>query len=200
MTRDDIEIKAKSTLYDGFFRMSLYEFRHRLFGGGWSKMMTREIFERDPVAAVLPYDPVRDSVVLLEQFRPGVMAAGHPNPWVTEIVAGIIEDGETPQAMCHREAAEEAGCTLGELVPIAEFFPSPGGCTEYVYLFCGRVDSDGLGGIHGRDDEEEDIRVFVEPTDDALQRLANGEIGNAIAILALQWLALHREALKARWA
>ena len=171
MTRDDIEVDGKTRLYKGFFEMSLYKFRHRLFDGGWSKPMTREVFERDPVAAVLPYDPVRDRVVLLEQFRPGVMAAGHSNPWVVEVVAGIIENGETPEAMCHRAAVEEAGCTLGELVSISNFFPSPGGCTEYVYLYCGRVDSDGLGGIHGLDHEEEDIRVFVESTDAALRRV-----------------------------
>ena len=199
MKRDDIEINARTSLYKGFFEMSLYTFRHRLFDGGWSGTMTREVFERDPVAAVLPYDPVRDTVVLLEQFRPGVMAADHPNPWTVEVVAGIIEDGETPEAMCHREAMEEAGCTLGELVPIANFFPSPGGCTEYVYLYCGRVDSEGLGGIHGLDHEEEDIRVFVESTDDALRRMESGSIGNATAILALQWLALHRAELQARW-
>lgn len=200
MTRDDIELGEKTTLYKGFFEMSLYRFRHRLFGGGWSRTMTREIFERKPVAAVLPYDPDRDTVVLLEQFRAGPMAAGHDNPWMIEIVAGIIEDGETPEAMCHREAEEEAGCTLGELVPIAGFFPSPGGCTEYVYLYCGRVDSAGLGGVHGLDDEEEDIRVFVESTDDALRRMEAGGVANAIAILALQWLALHRDELRARWA
>jgi ADP-ribose pyrophosphatase len=197
--RDDIEINRRTSLYKGFFEMSLYTFRHRLFDGGWSGTMTREVFERDPVAAVLPYDPVRDTVVLLEQFRPGIMAADHPNPWTVEVVAGIIEDGETPEAMCHREAMEEAGCTLGELVPIANFFPSPGGCTEYVYLYCGRVDSEGLGGIHGLDHEEEDIRVFVESTDDALRRMESGSIGNATAILALQWLALHRAKLQARW-
>lgn len=199
MKRDDIEINGRTSLYKGFFEMSLYTFRHRLFDGGWSGTMTREVFERDPVAAVLPYDPVRDTVVLLEQFRPGIMAADHPNPWTVEVVAGIIEDGETPEAMCHREAMEEAGCTLGELVPIANFFPSPGGCTEYVYLYCGRVDSEGLGGIHGLDHEEEDIRVFVESTDDALRRMESGSIGNATAILALQWLALHRAELQARW-
>jgi len=199
VTRDDVEIDKKTRLYKGFFEMSLYRFRHRLFAGGWSRWMTREIFERNPVAAVLPYDPVRDSVVLLEQFRAGVLAASHENPWMVEIVAGIIEDGETPEAMCHREAKEEAGCTLGELVPILNFFPSPGGCTEYVYLYCARVDSQGLGGIHGLDHEEEDIRVFVEPTDEALRRLARGGIDNALAIVALQWLALHRDELRARW-
>lgn len=200
MTRDDVEIQERKRLYKGFFEMTLYKFRHRLFEGGWSKFMTREVFERDPVAAVLPYDPVRDTVVLIEQFRPGVMAAGHENPWTIEVVAGIIDDGETPEAMCHREAREEAGCTLGELLPIANFFPSPGGCTEYLYLYCGRVESEGLGGIHGLDHEEEDIRVFVESTDDALRRMESGSIGNATAILALQWLALHRDELRARWA
>ncbi len=199
MTDDDAEILDRSTLYSGFFEMALYTVRHRLFAGGTSPAFTREIFVRPPVAAVLLYDPGRDRVVQIEQFRAGKLASGRPNPWMIEIVAGIIEPGETPEEMARREAMEEAGCTILDLEPIVKFYPSPGGCSEFVHMFCGRVDSDGIGGIHGLDDEQEDIRVFVESSDTALTRLANGEIESSIAIIGLQWLALNRDRLRERW-
>jgi len=199
MTDEDAELLDRSILYKGFFEMALYTVRHRLFAGGTSPTFTREVFVRPPVAAVLLYDPTRDSVVQIEQFRAGKMASGRPNPWMIEIVAGIIEPGETPEDMAHREAMEEAGCTILDLEPIVNFYPSAGGCSEFVYMYCGRVDSHGVGGIHGLDDEQEDIRVFVETTDDALTRLASGEIESSIAIIGLQWLALNRDRLRAAW-
>lgn len=199
MTDEDAELLDRSILYKGFFEMALHTIRHRLFAGGMSPPFTREIFERPPVAAVLLYDPDRDSVVQIEQFRAGKMASGRPNPWMVEIVAGIIEPGETAEDMAHREAMEEAGCTILALEPIVNFYPSPGGCSEFVYMYCGRVDSAGVGGIHGLDDENEDIRVFVEKTDDALARLAKGEIESSIGVIGLQWLALNRDRLRATW-
>ena len=151
------------------------------------------------MAAVLPYDPVRDAVVLIEQFRAGKMLSGAADPWMIEVVAGIIEDGETPEAMVRREAVEEAGCRIGELETLPAFYTSAGGSSEYAHLFCGRVDSSGVGGIHGLDCEDEDIRVIVEPADRALERLARGGIDSAIAVVALQWLALNRARLRAQW-
>ena len=199
MAGSDAELLERSTLYKGFFEMALYKMRHRLFAGGMSRPFTREVFLRNPVAAVLPYDPVRDTVVLLEQFRAGMFAAGAERPWMIEIVAGIIEEGETPEKVAHREAKEEAGATIADLEPVMTYFPSAGGCSEYVHLYCGRVDSDGLGGIHGLEHEDEDIRVFVDKTDQALARLARGEIENSLAIIALQWLALNRDRLRQQW-
>jgi ADP-ribose pyrophosphatase len=194
-----VETVEQRTLYEGFFPLTLYKIRHTLFAGGMSRPFTREVLLRAPVAAVLPYDPARDAVVLIEQFRAGKLAAGAADPWMIEIVAGIIEEGESPEAMARREALEEAGCTIGALESLPGFYPSAGSCSEYVHMFCGRVDSRGVGGIHGLDDEDEDIRVIVEPADRALERLACGEIDNAIAIVALQWLALNRGRLKAQW-
>jgi ADP-ribose pyrophosphatase len=164
-----------------------------------SRPISREVLQRAPVAAVLPYDPMRDTVVLLEQFRAGKMLAGAEDPWMVEIVAGIIEEGETPEVMARREALEEANCEILALEPLPGFYPSAGGCSEYVHMFCGKVDSEGLGGIHGLDHEDEDIRVWVEPADRALERLERCELDNAITIVALQWLAVHRERLRAAW-
>lgn len=189
----------KTVLSDGFFPLILCTVRHSLFKGGMSRPFTREVLQRRPVAAVLPYDPARDQVVLIEQFRAGKMLSGAADPWMIETVAGIIEDGETPEAMARREAVEEAGCTVTALERLPSFYPSSGGCSEYVHMFCGRVDSDGIGGIHGLDHEDEDIRVWCESTDRALGRLEAGELDNVILIVALQWLALNRERLRAQW-
>ena len=199
MPEKSAELLDKSVLYDGFFSLILYKIRHTLFAGGLSRPFTREVLQRRPCAGVLPYDPVRDAVVLIEQFRPGKMAAGFADPWMIEIVAGIIEEGETPEQMARREAMEEAGCQVQALQPLPGFFPSPGGCSEYIYMFIGRIDSDGVGGIRGVDHEDEDIRVIVEPADHALERLERGEIESSITIVALQWLAMHRESLRAQW-
>jgi len=194
----DVEIIEKTTPYQGYFRIDTYRLRHRRFGGGWTEVMSREMFERGHATVVLPYDPARDAVVLIEQFRIGAYAAGI-EPWLIEPVAGIVEAGETPEAVARREAIEEAGCELAELEPIATVMPSPGGCSEILHLFCGRVDSAGVGGIHGLAHEHEDIRAFVLPLDDALKRMAMSEYNNASTVITLQWLALNRQRLKKMW-
>lgn len=199
MPRKIAEFIERTTLSDGFFPLILCTVRHSLFAGGMSRPFSREVLQRDPVAAVLPYDPVRDTVVLLEQFRAGKMLAGAADPWMVEIVAGIIEEGESAEDMARREAQEEANCEILALERLPGFYPSAGGCSEYVHMFCGKVDSEGLGGIHGLDHEDEDIRVWVEPADRALERLERGELDNAITIVALQWLAVHRERLQEAW-
>jgi ADP-ribose pyrophosphatase len=194
-----VEVVEKTTPYDGYFRIDVYRLRHRCFGGGWSEVMSREIFERGQAAVVLPYDPSRDEVVLIEQFRIGAYAAGLA-PWLIEVVAGIVEPGETPEDVVRREAQEEAGCEITTLETIGTVLSSPGGCSEVLYLYCGRVDSEGVGGIHGLDREHEDIRAFTLPADIALERLTRGEFNNASTIMTLQWLALNRERLKQSWA
>ena len=195
---EDIELFDREIVYDGYFRLDRYRLRHRQFAGGMGPVLTREILERGKVAAVLPVDPVRDRVVLIEQFRPGAWAAGRA-PWLLECVAGVIEPGETPAALARREALEEAGCIVTELVPIASFLTSPGATTETVRLFCGRVDSEGVGGLHGLAGEGEDIRAEAIPVEDAVALLDEGRIVNAKTIIALQWIARHYASLKQRW-
>jgi ADP-ribose pyrophosphatase len=200
MDRDkDVEIIVKETPFQGYFRIDRYRLRHRLFAGGMGRPIRREVFERGHAVALLPYDPVLDQVVLIEQFRIGAYAAGRA-PWLVEIVAGIIEAGETADDVARRETQEEAGLTIiGELEPIAEYLASPGASTETVAVFCGRVDASRADGIHGHADEGEDIRVLAMPVDDALARLAAGKIDNSPGIIALQWLALNRERLRRKW-
>ncbi|MHA1599232.1 MAG: NUDIX domain-containing protein [Alphaproteobacteria bacterium] len=196
--RDRVEILARTTPYRGYFRIEKYRLRHRRFDGTWSEVMDREVFARPPAAAVLPYDPVRDVVVLIEQFRIGAHVAG-VDPWLVEVVAGIIEPGETPEEVAHREAIEEAGCHILTLELIGRILPSPGGDSELVDLYCGKVDSAGIGGLHGLDHEHEDIRAFVLPFAQAFERVTESEVTNANALIALQWLALNRDRLREAW-
>jgi ADP-ribose pyrophosphatase len=193
-----VEVIEKTTPFKGYFQVDLYRLRHRKYDGGWSGEMTREVFERGHAAAVLLYDPQRDSVVLIEQFRPGAYAAAM-EPWLLEIVAGIIEEGETPETVVRREAEEEAGCTIGALHPIGCYLATPGGSSETLTIYCGQVDSVGAGGIHGLDHEHEDIRVLPMSRAEALEKMAQGGVTNLTAAVALQWLALNYTELMRIW-
>lgn len=194
----NVEVLEKTICFEGFFRIEKYRLRHRLFSGDWSQPLVREVFERGHAAAVLPYDPIRDEVILIEQFRVGALGA-QDGSWLLEIVAGMIEAGETAQDVVKRESIEEADCIISDLIPLYDCFVSPGGTTERVALFCGRVDSTHAGGVHGAAEEGEDIKVHVVPLDTALTFLNSGKITSASAIIALQWLALNRASVHTRW-
>ena len=198
--RDDdrVEIQRKETPYKGYFQIDVYQLRHRTFEGGWTRSVSREVFERGHAAAVLLYDPDRDLVVMVEQFRIGAYAAG-VDPWLIEVVAGIIDAGEDPEEVARREAVEEAGCEPGELVPIGTFLMTPGASSETLAMYCGRIDSEGKGGIFGLDDEGEDIRCFLAAPEDALAQAMAQTCPNANTIIALQWLLLNRAELRRRW-
>ncbi len=193
-----VDLIEKHTVFDGYFQIHHYRLRFSLHEGGMSPALDREVFERGQVAAVLLVDPERDEVVLIEQFRVGPYAVGW-DPWLLEGVAGIIEDGESAEEVALREAKEEAGCEITDLVPIMRYLSSPGACTETVALFCGRVDSSRADGVHGLDEEHEDIKVVVCSVDKAIELLRSGRIVNAKTIIALQWLALNYADLKRRW-
>ncbi|NHH99777.1 ADP-ribose diphosphatase [Oceanimonas sp. MB9] len=190
--RQDMQVVAEETGYKGFFRLLRVRLRHRLFGGGWGPELTRELFDRGHAAAVLPYDPVRDEVVLVEQFRVGAIHH-QDSPWLLEIVAGIVEPGESEEAVVRREAEEEAGLTLGRLTRALGYFSSPGGCSERITVFVGEVDAAQAATHAGLADEGEDIRVHRLPREQAMQWLEDGRIDNAASVIALQWLALNRE-------
>jgi ADP-ribose pyrophosphatase len=197
--RDDVDILEKTTPFQGHFRVDRYILRHRRHDGGWTATMIREIFERGHASAALLYDPIRDEVGLLEQFRPGAYAAGW-HPWQIEVVAGIIDDGAAPEAVAIREAKEEAGVDVTDLVPICSYLVTPGGSSETMRLYCARIDTSTFGGLHGLEEECEDIRAFAISADEAIRWVEEGKICNSCAIIALQWLALNRARLKALWA
>jgi ADP-ribose pyrophosphatase len=186
------------TLTDGFLPVKRYCLRHSLFAGGESQELVRERIEGYRAASMLPYDPVRDEVVLVEQFRIGAIE-DQAGAWIVEIVGGIIEGEHSAEQVARKETMEEAGCEVDEIVSICEFMVSPGTSSERIQLFCGRVDSSKAEGIHGLDHEGEDIRVVVLPADEAISGVASGRINSTSSIIALQWLALNRDDLRKRW-
>ena len=196
---DDVEVVEREACFRGFYQLDRLHLRHRLFAGGMGKLISRELFVRHDAVCVLPYDPQRDCVVLIEQFRVGALDKSL-NPWLIELVAGLIDKDEQPEQVARREAVEEAGLELAELWPLTQYYPSPCGSDERVHLYVGRCDSRGAGGVHGLEDEGEDIRVLVWSLDEALAAVANGRIDNAASIIALQWLALNRAKVREHWA
>ncbi len=189
-TRADVEVLDRQTGFKGFYRLDVLTLRHRLFNGGWGPSLRRELFVRHDAVCVLPYDPWLDQLVLIEQVRVGAIDKSE-RPWMLELVAGLIDKDEAPEQVAHREAEEEAGLALLDLTPICRYFPSPGGSDEQVHLYLARVDSRGAGGIHGLEEEGEDIRVSLWSRSDAMQALADGRIDNAATIIALQWLEMN---------
>lgn len=186
-------------LHDGFFKVDSYQIEHELFAGGRTEAFTRELFERGEASAVLLYDPKKDLVVLTEQYRIGAaLDKNEASPWLLEVVAGMIEADESAEEVARREAEEEADCQLNHLIPISSYWSSPGGTSEKVHLYCALIDSEGLGGIHGLQDEHEDILVRIIPFQVAFEGIESGAINNAATIIALQWLKLrHGELLGA---
>jgi ADP-ribose pyrophosphatase len=193
--KKDVKILNKETVYNGFFRMEKQRLQHTLFAGGWSEEMTRELFVRGNCVAVVLYDVKRDEVVLIEQFRVGAIENPINTPWLIEIVAGVMEEGETAEDVARRESLEEAGCEILDLIRINSFYLSPGGASEQITLFCGLVNSENVGGIHGLAEEHEDILVRAVPFAEAYQMVERNEIDSAIPVIALQWLALNRHKL-----
>ena len=196
--KNDVEIIARETLYSGFFSMELYRFRHRLFNGEMSGEIKREIFERGHAAVLLPFDPVRDEVVLVEQIRIAAYDVSE-SPWLLEMVAGMIEEGESVEDVARREALEEAGLAIGRTKPVLSYLASPGGTTERSSIMVGEVDATTAEGIHGLADENEDIRVHVVSREQAYQWVEEGKIDNAASVIALQWLQLHYQTLRHEW-
>lgn len=195
--KKEFEIIKKDVMYDGFYQMEKYYIRHTMYGGGWSGEFTRELFRRTNCVAVLLYDPDTDKVVLIEQFRIGAgITVNTERAWLVEIVGGAIDEGETAEEVAHRESKEEAGCDILELKFINRFYTTPGGSSEQISLFYGRVDSSQVGGIHGLDHENEDILVYTLPFEDVFQMLEDGKIESGIAIVAIQWLALNKHKLR----
>ncbi|MGO2333215.1 MAG: NUDIX domain-containing protein [Pseudoalteromonas nigrifaciens] len=199
-THDDVRLKPIENLYDGFFKINLYQFKHALFAGGESEVIRREILERGDAVAVLPYDPVTEQVLLIEQIRIGAIKSKH-TPWLLECIAGMTDGSEDYESVVKKEAFEEAGLNLTELEFMLSYLSSPGGTTERLYLYLAHADlSQMTTGIYGLDTEGEDIKTHIMHVDEALERLNRGEIDNAATVICLQWLALNRDRIRKKWA
>lgn len=187
------KLLGQAPRYDGFFKVDACHLRHETYRGEEIEI-TRELFHRGDAVAVLLYDPGKDRVVLIEQFRIG--AIREDNPWMLETVAGMVEEGESITDVARRECEEEAGVKVHTFEPVHSFYSSPGGCTEKIHILCALINSDGLGGIHGLEEEGEDIKVQVFDYAEVHDLLASGRICAAIPLIALQWLALNRKRLQ----
>ena len=199
MDKKDVKLAREEILHTGYFQMVRLHFQHRLFNGGWSNPLEREIVLHGPVVGIIPYDPVRNSVVLIEQFRNGKFAAADPQPWSVSIAAGVVDTGECPLDTARRETFEETGCTVGRLEKALTFYSQPGGSSQHVTLFCGEVSSDGADGLHGVEEEGEDIRVFSVPFSQTQDMIDSNQFDNSVSIIGLQWLARHGDRLRREW-
>ncbi len=194
----DVEVLQDRLVFDGHFKLRQLSLRHRLFKGGWGPVVQRELFDRGDAIAVLPIDMEREELILIEQFRPGALNR-ESSPWMLELIAGVIEEGEDDRAVAHREAEEEAQCRMDELQLIATFFPSAGACSEQIRCFVGRVVSAPDTGLFGLDSEHEDIRLRRVAIDQAFEWLKSNQINNGHTLIALQWLALNQTTLRQQW-
>ena len=194
----DVEIIDTETASDGFFKLNRYRLRHHSFDGGWCDEIVRERIENIAAVSILLFDPDRDELVLVEQFRVGLMGQAN-RPWTIETVSGFCDtDHETPEQVARREVVEETGCELKALTHIGEFYVSPGMSVERINLYCGRVDAEGVGGIYGLPHEGEEIRAISLPRTEAVAQLF-GRLNTTSVVMALQWLEANRTGLLEDW-
>lgn len=184
-------LESRDTRYSGFYRIDSVKFKHDWHCGESSPVIEREVFVRGNVVGVLPYDPKTDEVALVEQFRIGAMYQ-KPDPWMIEIIAGMIDSDESPAEVAIRESREEAGIELDSVELISHYLASPGASSEEVFVYFAETDLSHIGGTHGLAEEDEDILVKVVPVDTAIEMLDTRVIRNALSIIALQWLKLKR--------
>jgi len=197
-SNQDVEIIEQRTLWQGYFKMVKYFFRHSLYAGGKSDIIEREMFERGHAVAVIPYDPVTDEVVLIEQIRVGAFSH-QVSPWLIEVVAGIIEQGEISDDVARRELFEESGLMAQSMDKVMTFLTSPGATSEQIDLYLARVSAHESNDIAGLAQEGEDIRVFRVPVTQAIAALDDGLIINGPTVIAIQWLARHHQKIRLQW-
>lgn len=198
LASSDVEILDRQVCHRRFLKVDLLTLRHRRHEGGWIGPMERELLVKDQAVGVLLYDPERDEIVMVRQFRVGVMDE-KSSPWLLELVAGMVDKDESHETVACRESEEEANLKPRDLIKISDYYNSPGTSNERVILFCGRVDANEAGGVFGLDDEFEDIEVVTLSCEQAAAGVNDGSIDNAMSIIAIQWLLLNKSQLQQRW-
>jgi ADP-ribose pyrophosphatase len=195
-TGSDVEILHRELVYDGFLKIEKFRLRCRIFEGGWSPVFFREVLHREQGVGILLYDPHLDKVLLVEQFRIGCLEDSRNGPWALELVAGLLEPGETPESVAIREAEEESGVSVTRLLPVVEYYNSPGGSSEKLTVFCAGFNATVAGGIFGLPGEAENIRTVILDRQVAMDAIGSGRINNAMSIIALQWLQLNLQQVR----
>lgn len=198
LTSGAVEVVERKNCFKGFYSLDCLRLRHKLFSGEMGPVIERELFVRPDAVCMLPYDPILDKVIFVEEFRVGALEKS-ANPWQIELIAGLIDRDEKPEQVARREAMEEANLVISDLIPIMQYYPSVGGSNEYIYLFIGHCDSTKAGGVHGLADEGEDIRTHVWDYQEAIQNINKGLIKNAASIIAMQWLMLNKDQVLQAW-
>ena len=184
------KILKKKNLYNGFFKMNEVTLKYKKYDGSWTNKIKRELFGGAKVSAVLPYDPIKNEIVLIQQFRPGTISK-NDNNYLDEIVAGIIDPGETPEETAIRECYEETGCKIKKLTPIQGYFPAPGSSESYYYLYLGEIKAISETRIMGLESENEDIFVKSYKINEVKSKMNEGKILNGLTLIALQWFFLN---------
>tara|TARA_B100002052_G_C15733299_1_gene529716 strand:+ start:66 stop:647 length:582 start_codon:yes stop_codon:yes gene_type:complete len=183
------KIINKKNLYSGFFNLNKYQFIHQKHDGNWTNEVEREIFSGAHVSTLLPYDPIKKEIILIKQFRAGVISR-YNDDYLYEIVAGIIDNNEKPEETAKRECLEETGCEVNKIKTIQSYFPAPGSSESYYHLFLGEVNSFKGKRIMGLKSENEDILVKAFKVDRVRKMLKNKQIINGLTLIALQWFFL----------
>mgnify|MGYP005993594145 CR=1 FL=1 len=196
-----VDVLTRTRSYSNFYALDDITLRHTRFDGSLSETLERAVLIDGDAAIVLPYDPVRDRVLLVEQVRLGPIGRGDRAVWQLEPVAGRIDPGEAPEQAARREAKEEAGLKLGRLEKIAETYPSPASSTGFYYVYLGLADlPDAPCGIGGLADEDEDIRSHLMSFDELMARVARFDLANGPVVMAAYYLAHHRDRLRSEGA
>ncbi len=199
MSDKKFDLLDRETLFQGYFRLDRFHVRTEKFDGGWSNSFTREVLDRgNKVVGILLFDPQHDKVVMVEQFRAALMSK-NDDPFLLELVAGVVDPGETPEAAAKREALEEAGCHVTELQKLFTYYTSPGCMSEQLTLYVGKCTAPVDGSVFGVKAENEDIRVHVIDAAIAISYLYSGKLRDASSIIAMQWFAFQHTGLRSRW-
>ena len=188
----DFEIESEEIAYRGFFSVSKFRLRHRLFDGGWSESLTRELFQRGDAVGILVFDPKHDLVGVVEQFRIGAIGSNY-GPWQYEVIAGMVGKGDNPSDVARDELKQEAGLEADRLIPICDYFVSAGGSDEKMFLFCALIDLEGKGGVFGLPSENEDIMFQVWTFEEMQEAFYSGYLNSAAMTISFQWLQNNRK-------
>ena len=184
------KILGKKIIHNGFFKMNEITLKYQKYDGKWSNEIKRELFGGAQVSAVLPYDPLKKEIILIQQFRPGTISKNFDN-YLNEIVAGIIDPGEKPETTAKRECMEETGCKVKKLIPIQGYFPAPGSSESFYHLFLAEIETFVGQRILGLKTENEDILVKRYKISEIKKMLQNKQILNGLTLIALQWFFLN---------